>query len=361
MRTKDLAELQFDKSAKPISLGINFESFVSYSISLDTGYDEESEYDDSSVVLLDETENIECDPRSIVLLANDLDPKKRDEYRQFLDEKEHSNQSEQNEIEDLATIQQVPLFDDDPRNIKSVDFQIKHSEFKQQVISQVIHSNPTVNAFKLLMLTIERLDEQDKKKLRLIEQPKFRFDKILIDKSMLSVKFINEMGKRYENFIFNKFPQRYKKLTNDWIDDRTFLDRNYVDRKIDKILNCAILSKYISFQHIELNSFPGHDIGCESNNRLISCHEILHTLNFQTMHLDSDHITNVARLVHNFPVLYNCDRLYYLEYLISKVRRDEAFFDSHFVNFSEGSGQHWYNPRFPGSNKWIETWWNTVK
>jgi hypothetical protein len=365
MKTKHLAESQFDSSAAPISLGLQFSNFTNFTFDLDSIEQDDDQSPVSTVGLFsDEIDSINSDPRSIVLLANDLNPTKRDQLAQQAKITSETTVQEHKSVENLAQSLQVPMMSsDNPRNVKSVDFQIQNSEFKRQ-IQGFDKANKTVTAIRLAMLAIEKFDIEERKALHLSDPEygdEFDFHKILIDKNPSSVHFINKIGKIIQNEILIKFPNRFKMTVIDRDLDVEYLNEHIPKNKIDMLYQNAILAKYVTYSHIELNSFPGLDIGCKGHQRYKTCHQILSQLNFSTMNVDSANFRNLKNLTQFFPIRYNADRLHYLEYLISEAERGNLFFRSRFVTFFENDEYRWSNDDFPGLNKMLNQWWTSVQ
>jgi len=380
MNNKQLAELQFDKSAAPISLGFQFNnSFEDYQFDTDS-IDDVEEYHvyDPPHLVSNEIECFECDPRSLVLLANDLLPDKRDklEIQQpdpiIIDTPIADQSSEPDQPKD----DQFFLFHDDNQDdqhkqqfenlsVKSVDFLIANQKFREEHIEdKAKFGNKAVSAFNLVLLAIEKLNLFERHKLKIEKDTTDKvhnFSTMLIDKSTSSIKFINKIGLRLQNQISNNNPNKFTKLKDDKSTDINYLNTHVAKTRLDHLYHYAILAKYVNFSHVELNSMPAFDLGLKHNHLMISCHSLLRYLNFSTIHANSITFRNVKNLVASFPDRYSSKRLFYLEYLISEVENGNLFFNSNHVNFFDRPDNRWNNSAFPGINKWINHWYNTIQ
>jgi hypothetical protein len=367
MRTKDLAESQFNFDAPPISLGVKFDKFMTdYEFDFTT-IDDHVEYEplEPPILISDDNSDIECDPRSLVLLANDIHPEKRDseseKHNQQLDANfdTQSDTSENDNAEHLDDSLNQPMqihsFEKtelNARSVKSIDFQIQDREFRRDIEDHK-RGNSAVSAIKLLLLSLKKFDEHELKLMSINEESEFRFNSMLIDKSMSSIKFINKTAVRIQHLIM-KSDAEYGEISDDRASDIKFLNRNVARTKRDFLLHYAIIAKHIKFSHVELNSYPALDLGLHNQHRFVSCHKILNYLNFSTLHQDSPEFKSIDKLVKNFPSFYDSGRLHYLNYLVSEWKSGNLFFDSQFISFFEDTDSRWINKEFPGINKWLK-------
>lgn len=379
MSTKQLAESQFDKSAAPVSLGFQFnDMFEDYHFDIDQIDDvEEHHVYDPPKLISNDIDCINCDPRSLVLLANDLHPDKRDKEElknsppvesSPIDNQQPTVPDQQNteffveETIDNSKDNQ-PQFKDN--SVENVDFLIANKDFRNQHIEgQAKFGNQTVSAINLVLLAIEKFNSFEKEKLQLEKDTtlsKHNFSTMLICKSMSSVKFVNKIGFKIQSLIEQKNPNKFKKFKNDRSADISYLNNHVAKTRLEHLYHYSILAKYVTFSHIELNSCPANDLGLKHNHLMISCHSLLRYLNFSTIHPNSIAFKNIKNLVSNFQQRYKGKRLFYLEYLISEIEKGNAFFDSKNVNFFDRSENRWNNPVFPGINKWINQWWELIK
>jgi len=377
MNNKQLAELQFDKNAAPISLGFRFDSFEEYHFDIE-GIDDVEEHHvyDPPTLIRDEKECFECDPRSLVLMANDVYPDKRDKLEQRQPDPIQSVPMDNQPPEpDQPNKEQILFVDDDEGDnnkqqfnnlsVESVDFLIANQKFREDHIEDKVNfGNKAVTAFNLILLAIKRLNKFEKQKLGLKDDLSIKAhnsNTMLIDKSSSSIKFINKIGLRLQNQISERNPNKFEKLKQEKSVDIKYLNDHVAKTRLEHLYHYAILAKYIKFSHVELNSMPAFDLGLKHNHLMITCHNLLRYLNFSTIHADSMTFQNVKSLVKNFQARYSGKRLYYLEYLISEVENGNLFFSSQNVNFFEKTNTRWNNVDFSGINKWINQWWDAIK
>jgi len=367
MRTKELAESQFNFDAAPISLGIKFEKFVTdYEFDINH-LDAQVEYEPSEppILISDDIDDVDCDPRSLVLLANDLHPEKRDsesEKFESLQDIQNDTQSDTSDDDkknlDRCFDHPVQIHSDEnnfqptERSVKNIDFQIADREFRNDIKNSEL-GNKAVSAIKLLLLSLKKFDDHELKLMSINEKSNFRFNSMLIDKSMSSIKFINKVAFKIQCLIMESEID-YGEISTDRQSDIKFLNRNVARTKLDFLLHYAIIAKHIKFSHVEQNSFPAMDLGLQNQHASVSCHKILNFLNFSTLHQDSSEFRSINNLINKFPSFYESGRLHYLNYLLSEWKIGNLFFDSQFISFFEDPDSRWKSKEFPGVNKWLK-------
>lgn len=367
MSTKELAESQFNFDAPAISLGIKFDRFTTdYEFDFDQ-FDDHVEYepDDPPILISDDINDVECDPRSLVLLANDLHPEKRDseleEWNQAIEAKPLDQQSDtsddsqwNNEDENFDQTQEVLFTEPKPltaKSVKNIDFQIANREFRDD-ISDAKFGNRAVSAIKLLLLSLNKFDKKELKTMSINEDTNFKLNSMLIDKTQSSIKFINKTALRIQTKLLKS--RRYSKFKQDKLSEINFLNNHKAETRKDFLLHYATIAKYIKFSHVEQNSYPGLDMNLQGQHRYVSCHRILNFLNFSTLHKDSPELESVEKLIRNFPSVYDSGRLHYLNHLISEWKIGNLFFNSRFISFFDDKDSRWMNQEFPGINQWLK-------
>lgn len=375
-RTKDRAISQFDKTAAPISLGLQFNNFTSFNINPNVVDDENDELDYPSL-FTNEIISLPVTTESLTLIANDLDPMTRDAYAKEVKQSESATSVSLKQSQDLKSdsitlasdlpaveieIEQDLILPDQqqvvepnliqespPVDVSSNKFKIKHAEIKRELTGfQPV--NKVTTAFRLVNLAIDKMSSQHKSRFKLDELEKNHFHATpgtaLIDKSITSVKFINQLGKRVLTLLAQQYPARFAEFPEDEKSEIDWLNSNIGDKKIDFLILSSVLAKRIKFSHIELNSFIGLDCGLKNSWKYITSHQVLGFLNLSTIDISSVAFSNFEKFVLNFSKVHNGTRLYYLEYLISEARQKNLFFDSKHVKFFDGIDERYSNHDF---------------
>lgn len=362
-KNKQLAEFQFDSSAAPVSLGVKFESFSQYTIDLNLDLEDNYDLEEDIYLLSDETENIDEQSKTIILLAEKIEATLLTEFSSLDEFEEYqpstvTAQSNEEVIADANISEIVEL-----KNQQSEEIQIAESSkpinFVDDDISLAKGINPSMTSIRLIMLAIERLEKHERSVLELEDQSKYPFREILIDKSDSSIKLINSMGHKIEDYFLKKYPTRYKYYPQDLDPDRKFLDNNIIVNQVDKILHSAILAKHITKESVQFNTKPGFKLGCQGSSNQLTTYQILNNLKFRTMKVDSPHFRNFERLVNNIDRLYDVD-LINLKSLVSRAKRFDPFVDHRSVTFSE-EDQFSFDQVIVKSQKVLKDWWNILK
>jgi hypothetical protein len=390
-RTKDRAIAQFDSSAAPISLGVKFNNFNSFNINPNVVEDENSELD-YPFLFTNEIMNLPVTTESLVLLANDLDPPIRDMYAKEVQQSESAPTSsieqkmviisdsdtsasnlisemielpaDQNKSEQQYLVETKVISDSPVVNVSDNKFKIKHAEIKRELTGQQ-PVNKAVTAFRLVNLAIDKMSSQHKSRFKLEELAENESHSVLgsalIDKSVTSVKFINQLGQRILNLLLQKFPSRFKEFPKDERMHIDWLNSNIrSNNKLDFLTLCAMLAKRIKFSHIELNSLVGLDCGYNGSWRHMTCHQVLSFLNLSTIDINSTAFANFERVIHEFPKIHGGTRLFYLEYLISEAKSGNIFFDSKSVRFFDDLDERWSNHSFRLFNVINDYWIDNI-
>jgi hypothetical protein len=390
-RTKDRAIAQFDTSAAPISLGVKFSNFNSFNINPTVVEDENSELD-YPFLFTNEIINLPIIPESLVLLANDLDPPTRDMYAKEVQQSESvpnssveqkvviisdSNTSASKSLHEMSEsssdhdnsehqhqVETKVISDSTIVNVSDNKFKIKHAEIKRELTGQQ-PVNKATTAFRLVNLAIDKMSSKHKSRFKLEEladnQSHSVLGSALIDKSITSVKFINQLGQRILNLLLNKFPARFKEFPKDAEAEIDWLNSNIrSNNKLDFLVLCAMLAKRIKFSHIELNSLVGLDCGYKGSWHHMTCHQVLSFLNLSTINVKSVAFANFEKVIHEFPKIHGGTRLYYLEYLISEAKSGNIFFDSTSVRFFDDLDERWSNHSFRLFNVINDYWIDNI-
>lgn len=356
-KNKDLAEFQFDASAKPISLNHQFENFLDFPINLNTveSVEEEVSFPYNFSIQHDD---IKVPPESLIVIANDLDPIERDRFALEADQSFELEKDDENSpipFSDIDDISDKPEVLPEEK-VDSVKFQIAHSKINQQVKINV--DNKVVAAVRLVNLAIDKMSERQKINFKFKEiDDKFHSNprQMLIDKSFKSIRFINDLGHRLLEHYSDRFPDRFKdfpkdeKLYVEW-SNKTHRDRN----KLDLIITSAIIATKLKISNIELNDYCGIDMGFDLYGCLFTTHQFLHILNLHTIDINSNRFLNFSKVVLNFSKVHGGRRLYYLEQIVKRAYHNELFFEAHHNQFVEEVGYRWKDKNLNGLSNCID-------
>lgn len=328
-KNKQRAEFQFDSSAAPVSLGVHFESFSQYTIDLDLQFNNSVDLEEETYLFSDETENIDEDFKTIISLAEKIESTVSNE----------TINSQQQTLSNIEAIESASILENE--HFQDQQISVNHNQsphklisFHEDEIANVKGINPSMTSIRLVMLAIERLEEQAKSDLGLEKQDPFPFNEVLIDKSDSSIKLINHIGHKVEDYLLKKFRSRYKFVPHEDDDDRRFLDSNGITNNVDRLIHSAILAKYITKESVSFNTCPGFKLGCQGLSNQLTTFQILSNLKIRTMDINSAHFRNFERVVNNINCLYDVD-LIHLKRLVSRARKFEIFEEHRSVTFSD--------------------------